>query len=78
MLVKSINKARKEDVTIVNSGNPFAKDFVVIHGDKAYTVETDGKVVLSCNCPHHVFRGAICKHMIKVSFEKNMDIIEKN
>lgn len=25
------------------------------------------KKIVSCDCPHHVHRSAICKHMIKVS-----------
>lgn len=72
-MVNSFNKARNERMTI-KAGSSVSKNFVVIHNSNAYNVVTDGKQVLSCDCPHHFYRKATCKHMIKVSMKKNMDI----
>jgi hypothetical protein len=35
-------------------------------GDHIHSVMLDGATAVRCSCPHHVHRGARCKHMIAV------------
>jgi hypothetical protein len=32
-----------------------------------YSVSLDGDYVVDCDCPHHTYRGVLCKHMVAVS-----------
>ena len=74
MLLNSIEKVKEENLTIVESGGVENKGFIVIN-EKAYIVEVDeNDEIVSCTCPHNYHRGAICKHMLKVSIEKNLNI----
>lgn len=73
--INSMEKAKTENMTIVNSTETkTTKDFVVLNNGNGYLVHTEENTVITCNCPHHTFRNAICKHMIKVSMDKGMDI----
>lgn len=41
-----------------------------------YTVETKGREVVGCTCPHFTYRQIPCKHMAKVKdeFDKNINM----
>lgn len=32
-----------------------------------YKLFIEGDYIINCDCPHHIFRGIICKHIIFVS-----------
>lgn len=77
MLQDSINKTQEEKFIIFESGEKCEGiNYIVINEEskKGYKVTTDGQKVTSCDCPHHKFRGMLCKHMIKVSIEKELNI----
>lgn len=75
MLLNSVKVAEKEKLTVVNSGKG-GSEFIVLNneGDFGYLVSTVNGKVTSCNCPHNTFRGASCKHMLKVALDKNLEI----
>lgn len=79
-LRKSIETFESENFKIMNSGKD-GLEYVVINNeeDKAYLVKVDAEKVVECNCPHHQFRkidgkGVICKHMLKVAMDKNLEV----
>lgn len=74
-LRKSIETLESENFKILNSGKD-GFEYIVINNeeDKGYLVKVDGDKVVSCNCPHHEYRGAICKHLLKVAFDKNLEV----
>lgn len=74
MLMNSIDKAKNEELLVLKSGEPEREDFIVVHNEKGYLVRTEDNEVLGCTCPHRMYRKAVCKHMIKVSLEKGMNI----
>lgn len=39
-----------------------------------YTVQSDGS---GCNCPDHLYRGVVCKHMTGVRLAAECDVITK-
>jgi hypothetical protein len=75
MLIKSVSTLESENLKVLNSGKG-GTDYMVINNEEdfGYLVTTDGEKVTGCNCPHHVHRGAICKHMLKVAMEKNLEV----
>lgn len=74
-LRKSIETFESEDFKVLDSGKE-GLEYIVINneGDKGYLVKVDADKVVECNCPHHQYRGAICKHQLKVAFEKNLEV----
>jgi hypothetical protein len=73
-LLKGIEKAKVEKMQIYKHGAPASEGYVVIHQKIAYNVEVKDGQVSKCSCPHHHFRGVICKHMVKVSMQYNLNI----
>lgn len=75
MLIKSVAALESENLKVLNSGKG-GTDYMVINNEEdfGYLVTTDGEKVTGCNCPHHVHRGAICKHMLKVAMDKNLEV----
>ncbi|AEO93544.1 gp285 [Bacillus phage G] len=74
-LRKSIETFESESFRILDSGKDGLEYIVINHEeDKGYLVKVDAEKVVDCNCPHHQFRGAICKHILKVAFEKNLEV----
>ena len=75
MLLNSIEKVKEENLTILQNGGVGANGFIVVNENNAYNVNLDenGDIV-SCTCPHYHHRKAICKHILKVSMEKNLNI----
>lgn len=47
------------------------EEYIVHNLEKgtSYIVTVDGDLVTDCECPHHFYRGVLCKHMIAVSLE---------
>lgn len=72
--MNAIERAQNEEMTIIKNGAPNSEDFIVINGDKGYNVEVENNQVIKCNCPHNHFRNVICKHMVKVSLTKHINI----
>lgn len=58
-----VYKADKDHYTVESKGN-------------LYTVETHGREVVSCTCPHFHYRQIPCKHMAKIKdeFAKNINL----
>jgi len=76
MLINVLEKAQNESLVVYNNGEPSNEGYIVTSKNKAYNVKVEDGKVISCTCPHHQFRGAaICKHMVKVSLAKGIDII---
>lgn len=75
MLCKSLETFKSENFKILKSGKD-GYEYIVINNeeDYGYLVKVDGDKVVGCNCPHHYYRGAICKHMLKVAFDKNLEV----
>jgi hypothetical protein len=81
MLKESIERAENEKFIIYNCGgvqeNKQIKQYVIINDDNqnAYNVTVEGSKVIKCDCPHHTYRNSVCKHMIKIAMEKNLEIV---
>ena len=43
--------------------------------DTKYFVKKEGNYIADCDCPHHVYRGVICKHMVAASEETNIPLL---
>lgn len=52
-------------------------DYIVSNLDHntSYIVSTEGEFVISCDCPHHIYRQVNCKHMTKVAIETGKQLI---
>lgn len=77
MLKNAMVKAEEEKFIIFESGaKTEGVNYIIINEDsqKAYNVKTDGVKVLECDCPHCQFRKIPCKHMFKISMEKDLNI----
>jgi hypothetical protein len=78
-LVNSIQKAKSEQMTIISDGSDLKKEcLIVIHNGNGYNVSVEDGKVMGCSCPHSTNRNTICKHMIKASLERNLDIATLN
>lgn len=73
-LLNSIERAKEEEMTLVENHGVKQEGYTVIHDGRAYQIKVEEDEIVNCNCPHHYHRGVICKHMIKVSLIKNLDI----
>lgn len=40
-----------------------------------YIVRRDGDYIIDCDCPHHIHRGVICKHMVIAAEETNTQLL---
>ena len=72
--INAVKRANEENMTIIKNGAKDSQSYIVINDDKGYNVSVQEGKVTGCSCPHHSFRGVICKHMVKVSLERNLDI----
>lgn len=74
-LRKSIETFESEQFRVLNSGKE-GLEYIVINNeeDKGYLVKVDGEKVVSCNCPHYVYRNVTCKHILKIAFDKNLEV----
>lgn len=74
-LLDAIKLCEKENFKIINSGKG-GNQFIVINneGDYGYLVTVENNLVKNCNCPHHQYRQAICKHMVKVAIDKKLEL----
>jgi hypothetical protein len=75
-LIKGVDRAKSEDMNIINNGDINNPGFIVISGDNGYVVPVKDSKIQGCSCPHHSMRGVVCKHMIKVSLTKGLDIAQ--
>lgn len=75
MMVNLIKTMEEEDLIVINSGKG-GIDFIVINNEQdfGYVINTQDNKVTKCNCSHHLHRDVICKHMLKVALEKNLEI----
>lgn len=75
MMVNSIKTMEEENLTVINSGQG-GIDFIVINNeqDYGYIINTQENKVTNCNCAHRTHRDTVCKHMLKVALEKNLEI----
>jgi uncharacterized Zn finger protein len=73
-LQNAIQRANTEEMMVLKNGAPDNNGFIVVNGEKGYNIEVHENMVTRCSCPHNVFRGVICKHMVKVSLEKELNI----
>lgn len=73
-LLNSIERAKDEEMIIFENYGVDAEGYTVINDGRAYQVKVENDEIVECNCPHHYHRGVICKHMIKISLEKQLDI----
>lgn len=70
-----VERARNTSMQIFNDGTPRNHNgFVVVNGSNAYNVLVRDNQISGCTCPDHIHRGTVCKHMVKVSLEKNLNI----
>ena len=81
MLSQSVMKAVSEDLQVVDYGginretDEVKQGYMVIGTeDKAYFVTVEEGLITKCDCPHSHFRNTVCKHMLKVSMQRGLDI----
>ena len=82
----SLKKACEEDMKVIKSGveeEPEFQAYIVLNKDNAYIVKVDEEEnVVYCNCPNSYWKGRyhnspiICKHMMKVALEHNLNITQ--
>lgn len=84
--INAVAKAKEAQVIITHSDASKSLSYKIVSfsdDDKTYNVSVRkrkiadgvGTFIASCDCPHHAFRQAICKHMIAVSLEHDIDIL---
>lgn len=76
--INAIQRAQTEDIQIFPNGTPGNKGFIAINNGKGYNIEVVDNEIIRCSCPHNVYRGVICKHMVKASLEKGINIAQLN
>ena len=72
--VESVNERRATyeqfSLTVVKNGHPYVNvrndSYGEDSGSHIYSVEIEDGEARSCSCPHHVHRGARCKHIAVV------------
>lgn len=73
MVCDSYDRARYEDFII----EQIDEDVYTVYNCKhrsEYIVESMGDYVMKCDCPHHKYRGVICKHQVAVAMEYGLYI----
>lgn len=73
-LLNSYNRAEEEEMKIYKNNGVENQDFTVINDNRAYQIKVIENEIVSCDCPHCVYRKVICKHMIKVSLNYDLNI----
>jgi predicted amino acid dehydrogenase len=76
--INAFQRAQTEDIQIFANGAPGSQGFIAINNDKGYNVEVVNNEIVRCNCPHNTYRGVICKHMVKASLAKGINIAQLN
>jgi hypothetical protein len=72
-LLNSVERAKNEKMDVFPHGGKRG-GYVVVSNGKAYDVYVDDGYIQGCTCPDHENRHKICKHMIKVALEQNVNI----
>ncbi len=73
MIIDSFNRSQVEQLFVEKVN---AEEFLVTNLDhmSMYKVDVQSGHVCNCDCPHHFYRGVICKHMVKVSNEEQIPL----
>lgn len=74
MELDSFTRAMQERILV----EPINDDeFIVTNVDhmSVYKVRQENDHITDCDCPHHFYRGVICKHMVAVSKETGIDLL---
>jgi len=77
-----INSIEREEINklsfnLTSIGSPIKEGYIVsnIANNQSYEILiNDDEEIISCSCPHHYYRGVICKHMIHAAIEKELSI----
>ena len=71
-LINSIYRSQNGQIRIIGESN---NHFKVLgdHG-KIYNVNFKDNMIINCTCPHCFYRKTVCKHMMYVSLNKDIDI----
>ncbi|MFW6242935.1 MAG: SWIM zinc finger family protein [bacterium] len=73
MLLNTAQKVAGEKMEVVEGG-PMDGLIVKSESGKAYNITVKNEEIIKCSCPHSHYRKTICKHMLKASIEKDMNI----
>jgi hypothetical protein len=70
--INAVVRAQSEDLIVIKG----AHGFIVINqeGDIGYNIIVEDNEIVACDCPHATFRQIVCKHMVKSSLVKNINI----
>lgn len=74
--INAIQRAQNEEMVIIKNGAPNSEDYIVINqeGSAGYNITIKDNQIIECSCPQNHHRKVICKHMVKVSLEKHINI----
>lgn len=73
-LLNSIKRAELDKIQVYKNCGVNNEDYTVISDKKAYQIKVRDEVIVACDCPHCTYRKVICKHMIRVSLDYNLNI----
>ncbi len=75
MYIDSFDRAAEQNISTEKISNEL---FIVYNHDhnSNYIVNVENGEIMSCECPHHFYRGVVCKHMVVVMQRFDIPIAE--
>jgi hypothetical protein len=73
MLIESQERAITQDFVVSEIDEDTYSVFNCMYNTE-YEVKCRGDLVVSCTCGHYVYRGVICKHIIRTAMETGKSV----